>query len=157
MSAPNSVVSMKNLLFGSPVKETFPSLGLLFFRLIFGGFMLFGHGWGKLMNFSAKKEVFPDPLGIGGTLSLGGAVFSEVVLAALIMVGFLTRLSAIPLIFTMLIAAFVVHGPDPFFLPGKSKEPALIYLTAYLLLLFTGPGKYSVDSLLGKEKKDFLG
>ena len=50
--------------------------------------MLFGHGWKKMMNFSVIVEKgFPDPLGIGVAMSLAGAVVSEVVFAALIMVG----------------------------------------------------------------------
>lgn len=140
---------MKKFIFGNAVHGPLPSLGLLLARVAFGGFMLFGHGWGKMMSFSTLKDKFPDPLGLGGTLSLGGAVASEVLFAALILVGFMTRLSALPLIFTMAIAAFIVHGDDPF----KGQEMALLYLVGYLLLLLTGPGCFSLDHLLGKKSK----
>ena len=45
-------------------------ISLLVLRLYFGGMMLFAHGWPKLMSFSQKAAVFPDPLGVGSELSL---------------------------------------------------------------------------------------
>ena len=77
---------------------------------------------------------------------MAGAVFCEVVCAVLLIVGLLTRPASLGLVFTMAVAGFVVHGADPLFMGGgPSKEPALLYLAAYLLLLFTGPGRYSLD------------
>lgn len=145
---------MKKILFAIPVDTLIPSIGLLLFRLIFGGFMLAGHGWGKLMAFGEKAATFPDPLGIGSQLSMGSAIFCEVFCAALVMLGLVTRIAVLPLVFTMLVAAFVVHGGDPLFMSGAggAKEPALIYLTAYALLFFTGPGRFSMDCCLAHKK-----
>lgn len=142
---------MKKLLFDTPVTATLPSVGLLWFRLVFGGFMLVGHGWGKLVQFGDLSSTFPDPLGIGSPASWAGAVTSEVLMAALVVIGLGTRLAALPLMFTMAVAGFVIHAGGPFFLPGAgAKEPALLYLAAYAVLLFTGPGRYSVDYLIGR-------
>lgn len=93
-------------------------------------------------------------MGLGSTFALAGAVVSEVVFAALITVGLATRWAALPLIFTMVVAAFIVHGADPFFInkEGGSKEPALMYLFAYLTLLFTGAGRFSLDAIFGQKK-----
>ena len=104
---------MKRWLVGAPVKDFIPSVGLLLFRIVFGGFMLVGHGWGKLMSFSEKAATFPDPLGIGNQLSMGSAIFCEVICAALVVLGLATRFAVLPLVFTMVIAAFAVHGGDP--------------------------------------------
>jgi putative oxidoreductase len=147
---------MRSFIFGTPIVAVGPSIGLLFIRLVMGGFMFFGHGLGKLKAFSTLKDSFPDPLGISSTLSLGGAVASEVLFAGLLVVGWATRFSAIPLIFTMLVAAFVVHGGDPLFMSkvGGSKEPAILFLSGYLLLFFTGPGCFSLDMLARKKKSD---
>jgi putative oxidoreductase len=132
-----------------PVTAEMPSLGLLAARVVFGGLMLFGHGWPKLMNFSAYSASFFDPIGLGGELPLALAVFAEVLCALLITIGLVTRGAAVPLIVTMAVAAFVVHGGDPLFMgQGASKEPALLYLGGYLVLLLAGPGKYSVDAHL---------
>lgn len=124
-------------------------LGLLILRLTAGCFMLLGHGWGKFTKFQSKPETFPDPLGIGGSLSFYGAVGAEVACAAMIAIGLLTRLACLPLIFAMGVAAFVIHQSDPFFMGGgASKEPALLYLLMALTIALTGPGRLSIDNLL---------
>ncbi|NNJ71122.1 MAG: DoxX family protein [Kiritimatiellales bacterium] len=144
---------MKRVLFGTPVTDLIPSLGLLLYRLVFAGFMLLGHGWGKLMSFSENAANFPDPLGIGPKLSMGSAIFCEVFCAAFVIAGLLTRVAVIPLIFTMAVAALLVHAEGPLFMPAEgAKEPALIYLVAFALLLFTGPGRFSLDWKIGKRK-----
>lgn len=119
------------------------SLGLLLLRIGAGGAMLFGHGWGKLTGFAELSERFPDPLGLGSpALSLGLAVFAEAFCAAAAMVGFATRFAAVPLVITMLVAALVIHGDDPW----AKKELALLYVVPFLTLVFTGAGKFSVDA-----------
>jgi len=119
------------------------SLGLLFLRVTAGGMMLFGHGWAKLTGFSELAANFPDPLGLGSTtVSLGLAVFAEAFCAAAVVVGVATRWVSIPLVITMLVAAFVVHSDDPW----AKKELALVYAAPFLTLVFTGPGKFSFDA-----------
>lgn len=141
---------MKSLLrwaFDPGAHGLFPSLGLLILRLVAGGLMVFAHGWGKLVGFSEKAEKFADPIGLGGTASLGLAVFAEVFCAIAIVVGFATRVASIPLITTMAVAAFVVHGNAPI----KEGEMALIYGAAFALLLFTGAGSFSIDNLMRRK------
>lgn len=129
-------------------QEKLKDIGLLVLRLTAAGMMLFGHGFDKLVNFSAKAEHFADPLGLGMTTSLVLAVFAEFFCSVAILFGFLTRYATIPLIITMLVAAFIVHGDDPW----SKKEFALVYLVPFLTLLFSGAGRYSVDAkLLGKK------
>ncbi len=111
--------------------------------------MLLGHGLPKLMTFGEKLHRFPDPIGVGSEVSLTLAVFAEVVCAGLIAVGFATRLATIPLLVTMLVAALVIHGDDPW----ARKEFALLYAIPALTLLLTGPGKLSVDAARGKEQR----
>ncbi|MDO6388621.1 DoxX family protein [Pontibacter sp. BT731] len=103
------------------------------------------HGWPKLeMLFSDGPVQFPAVLGLSATTALALAVFSEVLCSLLILVGLGTRLAAIPLIITMLVAVFVVHGADPF----AKQELGLLYLMPYTVLLLTGSGRYSLDYLL---------
>lgn len=128
------------------------SLGLLVLRAAAGGFMAV-HGWGKVqMLFSSEppKFPFPDPFGLGPTMSLVGAAGAEFVCSLLVLVGFATRLSAIPVVFTMAVAAFYVHASDPIFAraEGNSKEPALLFLLMFLALVFTGAGAFSLDAVL---------
>lgn len=115
-------------------------LGLLLLRIAAGGAML-THGIPKLMKALSGDTQFGDPIGIGPELTLYLAIFAEVVCAALIIVGLFTRLALIPLIATMLVAFFLVHSADPFGI----KEMAFIYLSIFVTLFLTGPGKYSID------------
>ncbi|MDF2375409.1 MAG: DoxX family protein [Verrucomicrobiales bacterium] len=120
------------------------SLGILILRLFTGGCMLFAHGWGKLTKFGELSGKFADPIGLGSAPSLALAVFAEVFCAIAIMLGLFTRAAAIPLLITMLVAAFVVHDADPF----QKKEFALLYAAPFLMLILTGAGSFSVDAKL---------
>jgi putative oxidoreductase len=57
--------------------------------------------------------------------------------------GLLFRLVVIPMIISMAVAFFDVH--DAMFPQG---ELALIYLIVFMILYFTGPGRYSIDYLI---------
>jgi putative oxidoreductase len=119
-------------------------LVLLAIRITIACFMLV-HGIPKLGKFFAEEPLkFGDPIGIGMVPSLVLTVFAEVFCSVLIFIGLGTRLAVIPLIITMLVAAFVVHATDGF---GKMELP-LLYVTGYLFLLVTGSGRYSIDRLL---------
>lgn len=129
-------------------------IGLLVLRVGIGLFMALGHGLGKLQNFGVLKDKFPDPLGVGSTLSVSLAIGAELGASILLVLGLATRLATLPLIFTMGVAAFVIHSGDPFWQQGAengAKEFALLYMIPYLCLLFTGPGRISVDHLLVRD------
>jgi len=124
-------------------------IGLLLLRLTFGGLMAINHGWPKLQKFFADDPVkFADPFGIGMSGSLGLAVFAELICGFLLVIGLFTRTAAVPLIITMLVAAFIIHGADPL----AKKEMALLYLIPYIVLALTGAGQYSLDYILGKKQ-----
>ncbi|MCO4821897.1 MAG: DoxX family protein, partial [Flavobacteriaceae bacterium] len=82
-----------------------------------------------------------DPIGVGPTLSLILALIGEVVAPVLIIVGFKTRLAAIPAFITMAVAAFIVHADDGF----GTKEKALLYALIFLVIYIAGAGKISID------------
>ncbi|MEM9016855.1 MAG: DoxX family protein [Verrucomicrobiota bacterium] len=124
--------------------DSLSSIGLLIFRVLTGGMMLIAHGWPKLAGFSKMSGGFPDPLGVGSPLSLTLAVFAEVVCSLAIILGAFTRVAAIPLLITMLVAAFLVHAADPF----NKKEFALLYAIPFFVLILTGAGKLSIDGKL---------
>lgn len=123
------------------------STALLILRVVIGFFML-THGWGKMQTlFSGEQIQFADPIGLGATFSLVLAVFAEVLCSILLIIGLGTRLAAIPLLITMLVAAFIVHANDGF---GK-QEFALLYAVIYLTIGMIGAGKYSLDYLISKK------
>ncbi|MGC9352966.1 MAG: DoxX family protein [Mariniphaga sp.] len=111
--------------------------------------LMLTHGYPKLLRLISNEPVtFTAILGMSATLSLVLAVFAEFLCSLLIFFGAATRLASIPLIVTMAVAAFHVHSGDPF----SGKEKALLFLLIYLVLLFTGGGKFSIDHLLTKKR-----
>ena len=116
-------------------------------RVWIGSTMAIAHGWPKLSTFSERLNTFPDPLGVGSPISLVMAVFAEVICAVLIILGLGTRLAAIPLLIAMLVAAFIVHSGDPW----AKKEFALLFAVPFLMLIFTGGGRFSLDRMLFKK------
>ena len=119
---------------------------LLAARIIFGG-LLMSHGIAKWQNFDALSASFPDPLGVDGGVSLALAIFGEVICSAGFIAGLFYRLALIPMIFTMIVAFFVVHANDVF----AVKELAFIYLVVFILMYIAGPGKFSIDHIIGNE------
>lgn len=120
---------------------------LLILRVAFGLFMIIGHGYPKFQSLMEGGEIkFGDPVGMGVEVSFYLAVFAEFACSVLLILGLGTRLVLVPLIITMLIAVFVVHLADGF----DKKEMGLHFLSVYLFLMVAGPGKYSLDHLIGR-------
>ena len=117
------------------------NIGLALLRIIPSAIMLIVHGLPKLQKLLAGNFEFADPIGIGAAPSLFLTVIGEFVAPLLIIIGFKTRFAAIPAAITMLVAAFVIHGADPF----AKKELALLYFVFFLIIALVGPGKYSID------------
>ncbi|WP_031530571.1 DoxX family protein [Dyadobacter crusticola] len=117
--------------------------GVLILRVGISCLML-THGYAKLSGYLGGNRSFADPIGIGEELSYILTIFAEFVCSILVILGLVTRAALIPLIFTMIVVVFIVHGADPF----DKKEHAVSFLITYLTLFFTGPGKFSIDSKL---------
>ena len=130
------------------MKDKLLDLGLLILRLGGGGFMLFAHGLQKLTSFSEMSAKFPDPIGLGSEFSLVLAIFAEFLCSLLVMLGLFTRLAVLPLCATMFVAAFLVHGSDPF----AKKELALLYLVVFVFLALAGGGKFSVETIIQRRR-----
>jgi putative oxidoreductase len=120
----------------------------LLLRAGFGLTLAFGHGLGKLSNpqkflASVTRHGFPLP-----EVMAPIAMLSEFVGGLLIAIGLATRPAALFVLGTMLGAAFVAHGGDPF----SKKESALAYALAAVVVLVAGPGRYSLDARLEKRR-----
>ncbi len=123
------------------------SVARLIMRVGVGFMMAFGHGFGKLGRLGADPIKFADPYGFGQVPSLVLAVFAEFFCSLALALGLFTRAAVIPLLITMLTAALIVHGGDPF---GR-KELALLYIVPLIAILVAGPGRYSLDALFGRK------
>ena len=114
---------------------------MLLLRLA-GGLMLL-HGIPKLMGFAERMDKFSDPLGIGSPASLALCIFAEFFCTVFVVLGAFTRIMVIPIIITMIVAVFIVHGNDPI----KDRELGIFFLLTFTSIFFSGPGKYSLDGL----------
>lgn len=117
---------------------------ILIVRILFG-ILLLSHGYDKLIAHASMADFFFDPLGLGNILSFWLVVFAEVVCSFALIFGLLQRIVLIPIIISMAIAFFMIHGNDPF----SVKELSFIYLIVFVILYITGPGKYSFDATIG--------
>ena len=140
-------------IFDSSIHKKMNSAALLVVRIVVGGLML-THGIQKYYLLMKGGPIeFADPLYIGPGASLVLAVFAELVCSALLIIGFATRIVVIPLIITMIVAVFIVHGHHGL----EKQELPILYLLIYVLLLITGSGKYSVDGIIPRKKRYIFG
>jgi putative oxidoreductase len=132
----------------NPSYGTGADFALLLIRIAAGGFMVFGHGWPKLIKIMNGDMQFLDPIGLGPELSLILVFFAEFICGLLILIGLVPRLAAIVLVINMFVILFVVHISDPF----ADKELSYFYFVGYLAVLLAGAGKHSVQYMLSKNK-----
>lgn len=128
----------------------------LLMRLILG-VTFFAHGAQKVMGWyggSGLQETisqFEQGLGIPAPLGYLAA-FTEFLGGIALILGFATRLFSVGLFIEMIVAAWMVHVPQGFFLnfqapPGHGAgfEFNLALFGLSLALTLTGPGHYSLD------------
>lgn len=138
-------------------------LGLLLFRVVLSGLMIRYHGWGKVAGWAdermrlpnvfsfagARKEfhTFPNYIGIGSELSYVLVAWLETFGSMMIVVGLCTRLNALGLFITMIVAWAFHHGMR--FSGPNAGELPFAFAFGYLLLVLAGGGKYSLDRKVG--------
>ena len=133
-------------IFSTNVSENALSFALFLLRVGAGLLLMVKHGFDKLTHFSQMASRFADPFHIGTTTSLALVVFAEFFCAAFVVLGLFTRLACIPIVIAMAVALFSAHKGDFF---GKG-EAAGLFMIVFLVLLVTGPGKASLDRMVGK-------
>ena len=122
------------------------NLSLLLLRCAFGLLLLLNHGIPKLQKFGKLQASFFDPFGIGSKWALILVIFAEVFCSILLILGLFTRLAVIPLIITMCVVIFMAMKGEPL---AKVELPILL-LCGYIAFLFIGPGRLSIDGVIGK-------
>lgn len=147
---------MNRLFFGAGIRSPFGDFGFAAMRIGIGLYMALGHGYGKIFG---EDRFGPSEQFIGYTESLGFpapeffawmAAITEFVGGLALAAGLLTRPAALGMIGTMVVAAFIAHGDDPWVAqPGeRSKEMAMLYMLPAIAILAIGGGRFSVDALL---------
>jgi putative oxidoreductase len=137
------------LLFDSPSRRQIDT-ALAVLRVVLGiTFIL--HGGQKLFvfGFSGVSGAFAQ-MGIPAPGLLGPFVaFVEFFSGIAILLGLLTRLAALGIGATMVVAILTVHLKNGFFAPTGIEFP-LSLLGSAVALVITGAGDFSLDALIGK-------
>lgn len=119
---------------------------------LYWGWQFWQAGWGKAMNIPHVVEYFTS-LGVpAASLNAYFIAWLEVVGGILLALGLFSRLTAFPLTIDMIVAYIlgdrealgsVFSDPDKFY-----AATPYTFLFASLLILFFGPGKFSLDTLI---------
>lgn len=122
--------------------------GITLLRVIVGVVFIM-HGGQKLFvwGLSGVAGAFGQMGLPAPTLMAVLATAAEFLGGILLVVGLLTRLAALPLAVTMLVALFVAHLSGGFFAPD-GFEYVLVLFVASISLALLGPGALAVDNVL---------
>ncbi|HTI92016.1 MAG TPA: DoxX family protein [Puia sp.] len=126
--------------------ETAFNVASLVLRLTFGLLLCVNHGFEKLLHFSKLEYTFSDPFHIGHRWTLVCTIFSEVFCSLLLALGLFTRIAALILVIEFAVISFLIHKGSSL----GSRELDLVYLTGFFAVLMVGPGRVSVDGMMGK-------
>lgn len=126
-------------------------MGLLMFRVMLGTVM-FVHGAQKVLGWWGGKGLEATVVGMSERMGIPivlpyAAAFSEFLGGILIAIGLYMRPSAAFVGITMLVASSQ-HLDGGFLSSNKGFEYPLTLAIMAIGLMFTGPGKYSLDALI---------
>jgi putative oxidoreductase len=118
------------------------ALGVL--RIV-ASLIFMAHGTSKILAFPT-----PERIPTAFSLSWTAGVF-ELIGGAMLALGLFTRPVAFVLSGVMAFAYFIAHAPRSFFPVLNGGDAAILYCFLFLFFVFAGPGRWSLDALLGRK------
>jgi putative oxidoreductase len=122
------------------------NFALLVQRVVTGLLLLIGHGLPKISNFRELSANFFDPLRIGHRNSLILVILAELFCSMFLVLGLFTRIAAFIILVNLSVAVFIYHHGQPL----KNFELGVVFLTSVFTIMIIGPGRVSVDGMMGK-------
>ena len=83
---------------------------------------------------------------LGHRMSLILVILAELFCSMFLVLGLFTRIVAFIIVFELSVAVFIVHHGQPL----KIFELPAMYLTSVFTIMLIGPGRVSVDGMMGK-------
>lgn len=126
------------------------------------GIVFFPHGAQKVLGwfgghgFSGTMESFTTKMGIPALFAFL-AILAESGGSLALISGFLTRVAAFGIACNMVVAIFMVHLPNGFFMnwsgkqQGEGFEYHLLVIAIAIALMIKGGGRWSIDGLIEKK------
>ena len=105
------------------------------------------HGSAKLLGFPATEMPMPP---VGSLMWVGGLL--ELVGGLMLLAGLLSRPVAFILSGEMAVAYWMFHAPQSTFPLANGGDAAILYCFVFLLIAAAGPGPWSVDAALGRNR-----
>jgi putative oxidoreductase len=104
------------------------------------------HGIPKLLHFQHELGLIEDPFGMGSLLTLSLAIFAEVLCPILIVLGVLTRLATLPILFLLAVSVIWVH-PEWSLAEGQF---AWLLLIVFSTIFVAGSGRLALGMRLSR-------
>jgi putative oxidoreductase len=142
-------MKIRNIFFsGIDIHSMQANFGILLLRVFAGLSLAFQHG---VKKFPPSDKFFEIVNGLGFPIShffAWASASTEFFGGLLLALGLMTRPAATFIIINLSVAAFIVHGGQPF---GR-KELALLFGFIAMAFLLIGSGRFGVDAFLRRKK-----
>ncbi|SKB93850.1 putative oxidoreductase [Soonwooa buanensis] len=135
-------------LFSTEINPRIQDVTLLAFRVLLSGELIYAHGLKKLGVGVGEAEVVPNPLNLPEAFNSLFADAASLIFPLFVIAGLATRIAVLPILAVTLTGYFVLHFHDA----PLIKDTPFMYSLSYLVILFLGPGKYSLDYFIQKNK-----
>src|SRR5512139_1438153 len=128
------------------------------------GIVFFPHGMQKLLGwfggpgFSGTMDMFTTKMGVPALFAFL-AIIAEGLGSLGLITGLLTRVAAFGITVNMIVAVYMLHWQNGFFMnwfgnqKGEGFEYHLLVIAIGIALMIRGGGRWSVDSLLAEKVK----
>lgn len=130
-----------------PVLARLDFLGPLLARITLG-VLFMSTGWGKVHNLDKVAAFFAELHIPAPALQATFVSYVELIGGALILLGLVTRLAAIPLLVSMAVAILTAKAEEVHGLPDLFGLVEWTYLAMLAWLALAGPGRASLDQLI---------
>ena len=119
---------------------------LYFVFRVLVAFLFFEHGTQKLFGwFGGHAQALTSLMGVAGVIETVGSV--------LLFLGLWSRLVALVAGVEMLVAYVMMHAPNALAPLLNNGEPALLFFSAFLIVLVKGNGKWNLESVFSKKER----